>query len=151
MAYDINWGSQIAGANAPLPLITADLQKSLSNGVPANKMILGVPWYGYEYPCTTTTFNTECKTTHSWPMPSFAYTTMIARADKYGLKWDAKSASPYYEYLNSEGVRVQGWFDDARSLALKYMTAKSLNLSGVGMWDANDGDDTMWNTIAANF
>jgi len=151
MAYDMNWGSDIANANAPLPAIETDLKLSLSSNVPANKMILGVPWYGYEYPCTTTTFGTECRTNHPWPMPSYSYTTMIARGDKYGLKWDSKSSSPYYEYLDSEGVRVQGWFDDARSLALKYQMAKGLNLNGVGMWDANDGDNLMWNTIAANF
>lgn len=58
----------------------------------------------------------------------------------------------------------QVWFDDPRSLALRYSAAQRLGLRGVGFWNTEclyqpeDADhpreaaadaDTMWRTVAA--
>ena len=44
-------GACLAGANAALPDVRRGLQSWLRLGVPAGKLILGVPWYGFRYPC----------------------------------------------------------------------------------------------------
>lgn len=54
MDYDVR--SQVtdrclAGANSPIGAATLGLSKWLQAGVPPQQLILGVPWYGYGYPC----------------------------------------------------------------------------------------------------
>jgi Di-N-acetylchitobiase len=54
MAYDtqaLMWGRCVAAANSPLPLVERSVQAWLDLGVPADKLILGLPWYGYSYGC----------------------------------------------------------------------------------------------------
>ncbi|KAL6753492.1 glycoside hydrolase superfamily [Haematococcus lacustris] len=56
MAYDTQsqiWGRCVASANSPLPLIARGLQQWLDLGTPPGKMVLGLPWYGYDYPCVS--------------------------------------------------------------------------------------------------
>jgi len=139
MGYDINWGSQKAYANAPLPDVQNYIQSSLTAGVPSNKIILGVPWYGYSYNCNTSTAGTTCYTNDQWPMPDFCYKTANTSATTYGRKWDTQSQTPYWEQIVN-GRRMQGWFDDPQSTTLKYQYAKSKALLGVGMWYAGCGD-----------
>lgn len=55
MAYDMRsqmWAQVCtAEANAPLPLVQQGLQEFQAQGIPARKLVLGVPWYGYRYSC----------------------------------------------------------------------------------------------------
>ena len=46
-------------------------------------------------------------------------------------KWDDVAKSPYFDAGN-----YQYWYDDPTSLRLKKELAKSLNLGGWGMWNA---------------
>jgi di-N-acetylchitobiase len=54
MAYDMQalvWTRCVASPNSPLPLIERSVRAWLGTGVPAEKLILGLPWYGYTYEC----------------------------------------------------------------------------------------------------
>lgn len=54
MAYDtqaLMWGRCVAAANSPLPLVERSVQAWLGLGIPPEKLILGLPWYGYSYEC----------------------------------------------------------------------------------------------------
>lgn len=44
----------IASANAPLAGAINGLEQYLALGIAPQKLILGVPWYGYVYPCLDT-------------------------------------------------------------------------------------------------
>jgi len=148
MGYDMNWGSQQANANAPLPSIEGYIQAALDAGVPKNSIILCVPWYGYSYACNTTTANTICYTTAQWPMPDFCYKTANASATTWGSKWDNKTQTPYWEQIQNN-KRLQGWYDDVQSTTLKYQYAKSVGLLGVGMWygECGDGFTDLWQAL----
>jgi len=150
MGYDINWGSQQANANAPLPAVENYIKSSLDAGVPKNKIILGVPWYGYSYNCNTTTANTTCYTNDEWPMPAFCYKTANSSATQWGAKWDQATQTPYWEQI-SGGKRLQGWYDNPQSTTLKYQYAKQQGLLGVGMWYAGCGDGftDLWEALNA--
>ena len=47
-------------------------------------------------------------------------------------RWDVDTASPWYNYQDGEGVVHQIWYDDPKSLQLKYAVAKELGFRGVG-------------------
>uniref|UniRef100_A0A7S3VKA2 GH18 domain-containing protein n=2 Tax=Dunaliella tertiolecta TaxID=3047 RepID=A0A7S3VKA2_DUNTE len=55
MGYDMQaqiWGRCIASANDPLALVRNGLKQWLYL-VPASVLVLGVPWYGYDYECVS--------------------------------------------------------------------------------------------------
>ena len=53
--------------------------------------------------------------------------------------WFAEKKTPDLVWLQDakSGELRQVWFDDPKSLALKYSFATSMNLRGVGMWNAD--------------
>lgn len=44
-------GRCIAGANSPIDAVRRGVRQWLALGVPAKKLVLGLPWYGYDYVC----------------------------------------------------------------------------------------------------
>ncbi|XP_037091684.1 di-N-acetylchitobiase-like [Pollicipes pollicipes] len=153
MGYDLR--SQVvskeclAGANAPLNRTLAGVRKYLQMGISANKLVLGVPWYGYDYHCRNVTHNgTVCQIDRvpfrnvncSDAAGSERPYSRLAVWNRYALQrfWSNDSQSPYFN-VKFEGWNQthQVWFDNATSLTYKYMGAASLKLRGVGIWAAN--------------
>eukprot|EP01084_Bolivina_argentea_P104182 186568_1 len=71
MDYDTqsqNWQHQcLAAANAPFQGMQRGVQSYLNLGIDPYKLILGVPWYGYNYTCDMTQM--ESKTSKYCPIP----------------------------------------------------------------------------------
>jgi hypothetical protein len=75
-------------------------------------------------------------------------------AAQYGRQWDATGGVPWYRYQSQTyGTWVQGYYDDAASLRLKYALVNARGLRGVGVWhllmdvDRNE----LWNELARAF
>ena len=45
------YGQCVAAANSPAALVERGLRQWLELGVPRSKLVLGLPWYAYDYPC----------------------------------------------------------------------------------------------------
>lgn len=145
-----SWSSN-AGPNAPLTSSgisitnTVDVQYA---GVPPEKLILGVPYYGHHW-----------RTTSSAPrgdVTAFIGSTRFfndePNAAFYGRLWDSASQTPWYRWF-SNGSWNQVWYDDAESLGLKYQLALDRDLQGVGMWALgyDEGRDELWDQLALQF
>jgi len=168
MGYDEQsqmWGSDdcIAKPNSPLRKTFHGVRQYLHLGIPPAKMILGVPWYGYRYPCLKLKSGVcyieevpfrGCNCTDAAGR-EFAYSKVVqwlALAEK-GRKWDEESSTPMFEYR--EGSQdFQVWYDDPQSLAIKYQVAKLLGMRGAGFWTSNFLDysntamvEEMWDAI----
>ena len=126
MAYDMNnaphhnaslYRSDISG------WITADegVRKHLDAGVPASKLVLGMPFYGHGRS----------------PYGQTVDFKDIRVLDGCTEKWDNVAMVPYM--ANSKGELVLG-FDNARSLRIKCEYAVDNGLHGVMYWDY-DGDN----------
>ena len=67
--------------------------------------------------------------------------------------WDDESATRYIKFdLRSENgtvVHHEAWYDDARSLAQKYEYAREAGVQGIGMWTANDIDNSNSSQVAS--
>lgn len=60
MCYDTRsqiFDQCVASANAPLPVCKKGIEDYLRLDIPAAKLILGVPWYGYRYECVDASFD----------------------------------------------------------------------------------------------
>jgi spore germination protein YaaH len=72
------------------------------------------------------------------------------RADRYGLRRDPESGTPYYAFEDSTGWR-QGWFEDAESLGAKYSFVRARGLGGVVIFPLAYGDEELWADLREAF
>lgn len=119
-------------------------------GVPASKIVVSVPFYGYEWPAESEEPGARTRgagKTISYAPVDSAYTSegppvALERAAEYGLRRDPESGSPYYAFQDSTGWR-QGWFEDAESLRRKYSWVVEEGLRGVAVYPPAYGTDEL--------
>ncbi|MCF6239429.1 MAG: glycosyl hydrolase family 18 protein [Candidatus Marinimicrobia bacterium] len=136
MAYGYYWsGSSHAGPLSPLNsgLSSWYIRRTISDyltktGGDASQLILGLPWYGNNWPVVSTDMGAATTGNAS----SIVYSSAEANAQSYGKHYNAAAPSAWYNY-NSGGPR-QVWYDDSLSLAAKYSYAKEMDLKGIGIW-----------------
>ncbi|XP_014785201.1 di-N-acetylchitobiase [Octopus bimaculoides] len=167
MSYDQRsqiGGPCVAGPNSHYTLAKSGIQEYLKMLIPSQKLVLGVPWYGYHYPCVALSENNVCKI----KMVPFRGMNCSDAAGKQlrfsdiveiylkksltGRQWDTASKTPYFTYQENHNSSYQVWYDDAESLGLKYKLVQDLNLHGVGMWnvDCVDYDNSTMSTKLRN-
>lgn len=155
MGYDYHYKkSAEAGPVSPLESgsiwpwynITNTVQSYIqeSGGQP-QKIILGLPHYGYDW--KTNTNSVPAKSLGTGTAKTYA-----AIQDKIQSKqrnWDSNSKTPYVQY----GSYHQIWYEDQESLKLKYDLVKSQNLAGIGIWALgyDDGYAALWEAIDQSF
>eukprot|EP00823_Brevimastigomonas_motovehiculus_P008288 TRINITY_DN7571_c0_g1_i1.p1 TRINITY_DN7571_c0_g1~~TRINITY_DN7571_c0_g1_i1.p1 ORF type:complete len:374 (+),score=77.72 TRINITY_DN7571_c0_g1_i1:23-1144(+) len=156
MAYDEQsqiWPPRACKAypNDPISNDDIGIRKFLALGIPASKLVLGVPWYAYDYPCinydATTPENCFIKAVPFRDCPcsdaagkQLDYRVMIERLQQSTTerRWNSESKTPWFNYIKTtsanEEVVHQVHYDDPESLTYKYQLARSHNLRGIGMW-----------------
>jgi hypothetical protein len=114
-----------------------------------DKIILGLPYYGYEWP--TTSGSAGASTTGSGDAKF--YSEAIALAESYGPLWNDESQTPWYRYQDGNNNWHQGWYDDSLSLSLKYELAIDEDLLGIGIWALGyDGTEPeLWGALEDHF
>ncbi len=149
MAYDYHWkGSPTAGPVSPLIGFSRNVTWTVNDylsktGSNTDKIILGLPYYGYDWPVTSS----DKYATASGNASSRIYSLAYDMAATHGLQWDQDSSTPWFNYQDN-GYR-QVWYDDSLSLSMKYELALEKDLAGVGMWALGyDGDRTeLWGAL----
>ncbi|XP_002738447.1 di-N-acetylchitobiase-like [Saccoglossus kowalevskii] len=150
MSYDEQsqiFGPCIGMANSPYNKTVKGVEKYLEMGIPANKLVLGVPWYGYNYPCLNVTEHDVCYipkvpfrgancSDAAGKQKDYSEINRLIQNSTTGRKWNDEYKAPYFNYKDSKQV-YQVWYDDPQSLKLRYDYAESKKLLGVGMWHAD--------------
>jgi len=161
MGYDTRsqiFDQCIASANTPYSLAQRGIQRYIDLGIPKEKLILGLPWYGYQYTCLSPMQRTDnycpikaipyqgvnCSDTAGKEDSFYNIMKMVdSGAPLNGVHWDTNTQTPYFNFLGTDSQTVyQMWFDNATSLALKYNIAKEFGLRGVGPFTYADVDNT---------
>lgn len=172
MAYDFAVaGSDTATPTAPLHgsqdgkywYDVATAVKDFLKYMPANKLILGVPYYGYNYLVYQPGVNAPTLPYYSWAGQPVAQTYADAQNSigpnmpgiegfKTGWDPDAQVAWEAYQVADT-GVWRMIFLDDPRSLAAKYDFAKQMNLKGVGIWALgfDSGKNDLWALLSSKF
>lgn len=100
--------------------------------IPANKIILAVPYYGYDWP-------TNNKEAEGKGVP---YAEIAEVVKSTSFSWDENSQTPYYTYIENGTPRIVH-YDNLRSLGIKYDYVNDKDLKGVGIWALGyDGSNT---------
>jgi len=150
MGYNYYWsGSSTAGPVAPLAGENYNITRSIGEdyldaGVPQGKLLLGVPWYGYDWPVT----GSSRKSTTTGTGTSRTYISTLSYVNSYGKSFDDATSVPWLSYQNTTGWR-QMWFEDSLSINMKTDLALSINLAGIGIWALSyeAGRPELWQSI----
>lgn len=149
MGYDYHWLNDTStGAISPFNDATQqdveDSVKMLEEYYPSNKIILGLPFHGYDWPSSSDEPGASTKGAGT----AVYMKNATMNAEIYGRIWDSVSHTPWYRY-QSNGTWHQVWYDDDESLGLKLDYARSENLGGTGFWALGyEGNNaTIWNVI----
>ncbi|XP_070557003.1 di-N-acetylchitobiase-like [Ptychodera flava] len=138
----------VADANSPYNKTVTAMESFIDLGIPLSKLLMGLPWYGYDYPCLNLTRN-KCVVKHLpfWPVCDENVGTkknyavimkLLANNSTSGRIWSDVNKSPYFNYKDSTTEQFhQIWYDDPQSLKLKFDYATKRGLLGVGLWQAD--------------
>lgn len=151
MGYGYHWSGGDPGPNAPLEgggdfskySLAWSVQDYLDNGAPRDKIILGLPLYGRDWPSTDNSIPGTATDKGS------AVTYSAAQRDYVGMDggYDALAEAPYY----FPSATRQAWIDDQDSLYPKMAFAVDQELLGFGFWALNyeGGDPAFWADVAS--
>ncbi|WP_294146768.1 glycosyl hydrolase family 18 protein [uncultured Clostridium sp.] len=126
MTYEWGYTYGPPMAVAPINMVRRVVEYALSE-IPAEKISLGIPNYGYD-----------------WPIPyeqgvtraiSIGYTEAIRLAVDHGVRiyFDETAQSPHFRYWQY-GIQHEVWFEDVRSMHAKFELIKEFGLAGTGYW-----------------
>ncbi len=142
MAYDFHrTSSPKAGPIAPLfgsnNLYDDYIHQNLHNYlryVPANKILLGIPFYGYEWQVTSRSPRAD---TYPDTGRTASYQRVKKLLDDNNLKihsgWDERALCPYLSYENDEKIYII-YYENPISIEYKLQYVKQLDLAGVAIW-----------------
>ncbi|XP_078515398.1 di-N-acetylchitobiase-like [Lissotriton helveticus] len=144
MSYDMWYSVGVAGANSPYKEALAGYEDYINLGIDQKKLVMGVPWYGYDYVCHSLYKERVCTiklTSHykSKVGNQVCYKTLMKQVNGSltGRLWDDGVKSPYFDYKDTTGSLHQVWYDDPQSVSMKALYVKERGLGGIGMWDAD--------------
>jgi hypothetical protein len=128
--------------------VSKTVENYLNTGVAPGKLLLGVPWYGYDWPVVDNTRKSTATGTGSSRTMAAAETL----AEEYSKILDYLTKVPWVRYMPSSVWR-QLWYDDNESLMIKFEYSKSQQLGGIGIWALSyqGTHKEVWNTIINAF
>lgn len=169
MAYDFAVaGSDYAMPTAPLSgheqgKYWYDINSAVNDflkEIPSEKLILGVPYYGYNYPVYQPN-KVKSPTLYYYPGNPQTYsdaqnniTPSNPEVQDYKSGWDNDGKVGWKSYYDTQtGTWRMLFLEDVKSLGLKYDFAKSKNLKGVGIWALGFDDDKpeLWTLLQKEF
>ena len=113
------WWSKVAGSNAPMGGPRYDVTDTIAtlraDGVPADRIIVGVPYYGHLWP--TATGSLGARTTGQGSDVQLA--SAVAILARVTPQWDPVEGVTWAAWREN-GTWVQLYVDDARALAAKW-------------------------------
>ena len=94
-----------------------------SLGVPASKLVLAYPWYGYYYTCSagdSPGADGFCHVTKATQTSLPVAKKQLATAEPPGRIWQANSSTPHFYYRDVNKTLHRVDYDDSQSLIAKY-------------------------------
>ncbi len=113
-------------AVAPINQVRKVVEYALTE-IPSEKIDLGIPNYGYDWPLPYERGVTKATTIGN------VQAVRIAVEQGVEIKFDSLAESPYFTYVEN-GISHEVWFEDVRSLQAKFNLIKEYSLRGCGYW-----------------
>ena len=138
MAYDFHYAGGSPGAVAPANWVQ-QVAAYTTTRIPAEKVILGVPFYGYDW---DTTSNDNAHSVR------FDQTATLLAQPGVARQFDSTAQTPWFTYKDSAGHAHEVWYEDADSLNAKLQVMLDNRLAGFASWRLGQEDPAAWTEIA---
>jgi spore germination protein YaaH len=138
MAYDFHYAGGSPGPVGPYTWVQR-VVSYLTTRVPREKLILGIPLYGYDWNVTA-----------GPPARSVRYDQVreLLRRPGASSGYDETEKEAWIRYTDDQGQRHEVWHADARSVAARVDLALDRGLAGVALWRLGHEDPAVWDDLA---
>lgn len=143
MTYEWGYTYGPPMAVAPINMVRMVLEYAVTE-IPSEKISMGIPNYGYDWPLPFQKGQTKAKTIGN------IEAVQIAVNEESEIKFDELSKSPYFNY-EKNGILHEVWFEDVRSLQQKFDLIKEFGLRDPGYWQIMQLFRANWLLLEDNF
>lgn len=126
MTYEWGYTYGPPMAVAPIHKVEEVVQYALTR-IPAEKINMGIPNYGYDWPLPYERGVTKARTLGN------VEAVRLAIDKQAEIMFDQTAMSPYFHY-EENGILHEVWFEDVRSLQAKFGLVQNYRLRGMGYW-----------------
>ena len=126
MTYEWGYTYGPPMAVAPINHVKEVLDYAITE-IPAEKIFMGIPNYGYDWPLPFIQGQTKAVSISNYDA------VMIAADFNAEIQFDYIAQSPNFVYDNN--IQHEVWFEDARSIQTKLITAFNYGFKGVTYWN----------------
>ncbi|MGH7602677.1 MAG: glycoside hydrolase family 18 protein, partial [Gemmatimonadaceae bacterium] len=150
-----NFNAPLYAANGdPTPKLNIDvsMRAFLDAGVPPNKLLLGIPFYGHGYGSVPNVdnglFQRGTATPADWKSGDGDWRVLSRTRlvdPRYVRHWEPSAQVPWL-YDSTSGTWVS--YDDPQSVTAKVRYVRDHNLGGVVIWELGGDDGTLMRAIA---
>lgn len=143
MTYEWGYTYGPPMAVAPINQVHRVVEYALTQ-IPGEKVDLGIPNYGYDWPLPYERGVTKAATINN------IQAVRIAVEHGAEILFDPVAQSPYFNYIEN-GTAHEVWFEDVRSLQAKFDLIKAYDLRGCGYWQIMQWFRANWLLLYSQF
>ena len=149
MAYDQHYGQASGeGSVAALDWVEEGVKNTLAEGVPAEQLILGVPFYTKLWKLTPTSNDSAVDTTYIIGFENLGLTSAKKWMNNNITTpvWLEESGQYFGEVVKS-GTTYKMWLEDETSIEKKLALMQEYKLAGAAFWSSDLDNSSVWDVI----
>ena len=149
MAYDQHWGQgSEEGSVAALDWVAEGVKNTLDEGVPADQLILGMPFYTKLWKLTPTSDDSAVETSYMIGFENLGLTSAKKWMNNNisNPVW-VEDAGQYYGEVVKNGVTYKMWLEDEASIEAKLKLMQEQKLAGAAFWSSDLDNTSIWDVI----
>lgn len=138
MVYDEHWPAGSPGPIASLPWFASVLHQR-HHDVPANKMIVGIGNYAYDW-----------QVGQPAEERSFEEAVLTARESEGNIRLDRLSLNPTFDYSDDDDKLHHVWMLDGVTAFNQLVVASPIHPRGFALWRLGSEDPALWKVFGRN-
>src|ERR1700722_6715021 len=138
MNYDQHWRTSAEGPIAAQDWFVRNIDAILKL-VPAQKLVMGVANYAYDWPS-----NAGKKAREQAKVESFQEAIVTSTESEAEVQFDADSLNPYYTYSDEHDFVHHVWMLDGVTAYNELRAAERVGVQGTAVWRLGSEDPSLW-------